>query len=49
MSDTDKVRLISQMISDFWEFNEAEDMRNGAVAMVTAIYPVVEMEMKVHE
>lgn len=31
MSDSEKIKLISQMISDFWEFNEAEDMRNGVV------------------
>ena len=44
MSDSEKIKLISRMISDFWEFNEKEHMENGAVAMVTAIYTVVEME-----
>ena len=44
MTDTEKVKLISQMISDFWDFNEKEHMENGAVAMVTAIYSVAEFE-----
>lgn len=44
MTDTEKVKLINRMIADFWEFNETEDMRNGAVAMVTAICTVVEFE-----
>ena len=44
MSDSEKIKLISRMISDFWEFNEKEHMENGAVAMVTAIYTVVEKE-----
>ena len=44
MTDTEKVNLISKMIADFWEFNETEDMRNGAVSMVTAINAVVDFE-----
>ena len=44
MTDTEKIELIGKMISDFWEFNSEEDMRAGAVAMVTAINTVVEFE-----
>lgn len=42
MTDTEKIKLISRIITDFWEFNEKEDMRNGAVAIVTAICSVVD-------
>lgn len=44
MTDPQKINLISKMIADFWEFNEPEDMRASAVAMVTAINSVVEFE-----
>ena len=44
MTDTEKISLISKMIVDFREYNETEDMRSGAVAMVTAINSVVEFE-----
>lgn len=42
MTDSEKVKLIDKLIADFWEYNSEEDMRNGAVAMVTAILSVVE-------
>ena len=44
MTDSEKIKLISRMITDFWEFNSEEDVHNGAVAMVTAINSVVEFE-----
>ena len=44
MTDTEKVNLISKMIADFWEYNDTEDVRNGSVAMVTAIGTVVDFE-----
>lgn len=44
MKDAEKVKLISKLIADFWEFNETEDMRNGAVAIVTAISTIVDFE-----
>ncbi len=43
MTDTQKINLIS-MIADFWEYNEPEDMKAGAVAMVTAICSVVDFK-----
>lgn len=42
MSDTEKLKLINKMIADFWEYNDTEDMRNGAVALVTAINTIAE-------
>lgn len=42
MTDCEKIKLISRMITDFWEFNSEEDMHNGAVALVTAICSVVD-------
>lgn len=42
MTDTEKVQLISRIIADFWEYNEPEDMRNGAAVIVTAISSVVD-------
>ena len=44
MTDTQKINLIGKMIADFWEFNEPEEMKAGAVAMVTAICSVVDFE-----
>lgn len=44
MTDADKLKLIKEMIDDFWGFNEAEDMRNGAVTMVTAISTVIDFQ-----
>lgn len=49
MTDSDKLKLIKKMIDDFWGFNEAEDMRNGAVAIVTAISTIVDFEEEQHE
>lgn len=42
MTDTEKIALIGKMIGDFWEYNGPEDVRNGAVGIVTAINSVVE-------
>ena len=42
MTDTEKVKLISRIISDFWEFNDQEEAKNNAAAMVTAIGSVVD-------
>lgn len=44
MTDTEKLNLISKMIADFWEYNEPEEARAGAMAIVTAINSVVEYE-----
>ena len=46
MTNTEKVKLISKMIGDFRELNSEEDMHNGAVAMVNAIFSVVEFGVK---
>lgn len=42
MTDTEKITLISKIIADFWEYNSDENMKNGAVAIITAINSVVE-------
>lgn len=44
MTDSEKLKLISRLITDFWEFNEKEQMEKGAVAMVTAICSIVDFE-----
>lgn len=49
MTDSEKVKLIDKLIADFWEYNSEEDMRNGAVAMVTAILSVVEFGVEADE
>ena len=44
MTDKEKLRLIAQMISDFWEFHPDEKLTIGAETFVTAIYTVVEFD-----
>ena len=46
MSDSEKVLLISQMISDFWEFSEPAQIEKNALGVVNAIYTVVEFDVK---
>lgn len=44
MSDSEKIKLINQMIADFWEFHEGETITKGAETFVTAIYSVLEFD-----
>lgn len=44
MSDTEKIALITQMISDFWEFHDVEKLTDQAEVFVTAIYSVANFE-----
>ena len=46
MTDREKLELIAVLIADFWEFNEKDQMENGAVAMITAINTIVEYGVK---
>lgn len=49
MSNAEKVLLISQIISDFWEFSEPEQIERGAQGVVTAIFSIVDFEVKSKE
>lgn len=42
MTDTEKVDLIHEIIKDFWEYNDAEQRKQGAIVFVNAITSVVE-------
>lgn len=42
MTDTEKVALIAKLISDFWDRNEAEDRKDGAIHVVNAIDTVLQ-------
>lgn len=44
MNDTEKLKLISKMIADFWEFHDESKYAIGAEVFVTAIYSVVEFD-----
>ena len=44
MSDKEKIQLISKMISDFWEYHEADTITAGTEVFVTAINSVVWFE-----
>ena len=44
MTDTDKVKLINKMISDFWEFHDESKYATGAECFVTAIYSVTDYD-----
>lgn len=46
LSDSEKISLISQIISDFWEFSEPEQIEKSALGVVNAIYSVVEFDAK---
>ena len=42
MSDSQKVLLISRIITDFWEFNDEQNQKDGAMALITAICSIVD-------
>lgn len=41
MTDSEKIELIDTMIADFWEYNTAEQRKNGAEACITLIATVI--------
>lgn len=41
MSDFEKLAMIDIMIADFWEYNTAEQRKNGAEAFIAAIASVI--------
>lgn len=41
MSDTEKLKLINKMIVHFWEMTDAENYRNDAFIILSAISTVV--------
>ena len=44
MTDTEKVALIGQIITDFWGYNTDEQITAGAPVIMAAISSVVEFE-----
>ena len=46
MNDSEKLKLIESMISDFWEFSDNEQINNCSNAVLTAIYTVVNFDAK---
>jgi len=45
MSDSEKIKPIGRMITDFWICNDANDVQDGAVALLNAIGTVVDFEV----
>ena len=41
MSDSEKIELIDEMIGDFWEYNTAEQRKDGAEAFISVIATVI--------
>ena len=41
MSDSEKIKLIDEMIADFWEYNTDEQRKAGAEAFVSVIATVI--------
>ena len=39
-----KLNLINKIIAEYWEYNEKEQIINGAPAIITAISTVVDFE-----
>lgn len=48
MSDSEKICLIGKMIADFWEYNDEQTQKDGAMALVTAICTVADFEEAPH-
>ena len=42
MTDSEKVNLIHEIINDFWEYNNDDQCKQGAIVLVNAIASVVE-------
>ena len=42
MTDSEKIKLIDNMIADFWEFNTEQQRKDGAEAIITAIASVID-------
>lgn len=44
MPDSEKIALIDRMIADFWEWNEEEDRKIGAIHIVNAISSILNFD-----
>jgi hypothetical protein len=42
MSDTEKIKLIQQLITDFWGFSSDDEVKQGAITLVTAIHSIID-------
>lgn len=45
MSDSEKIKLIGRMFTDFWICNDADDVQDGAVVLLNVIGTVVDFEV----
>lgn len=46
MTDTEKITLIDNMLADFWEFHDQEEIKEGAVYVLTAIGSVLNFKLE---
>ena len=44
MTDREKLKLIDNVIADFWEFLDENDQRNGSMVLISAIASIVEFK-----
>ena len=42
MTDSEKIKLIDNMIADFWEFNTEQQRKDGAEVLIAAIATVID-------
>lgn len=50
MSDTEKIRLVNQIVANFWAWNpDEEERKNGALHVLNAITSVLEYEGADHD
>ena len=46
MTDSEKITLIDHMIVDFWEFNNDDQIKEGAMHLLTAISSVLNFQVR---
>lgn len=44
MTDSEKLRLINDMICDFWKYSDSPEGTSGAITMLDAISSVIEFK-----
>ena len=42
MTDSEKVKLIHKLIQDFWDYNSDDEIKAGAMVLVSSISTVLE-------
>ena len=46
MTDTEKIKLIDGILADFWEVNDCDQTKEGALYVLTAIGSVVNFKLE---